>query len=307
MAKKIILILLFLFWALKCQGAILYFEPSKGEYSKDDVFLVELKINTEKERINAAQIELIFPPEKLEVVEISQGSSIFTLWPEPPSFSNEKGKISFVGGVPLGFEGEGKIISIAFKVISSEKEISFAEINFSKDSQVLLNDGRGTKTKFQGQKSIFTLLSKRKGVPKNEWEEKLKEDKIPPEPFQIILGKEPLIFEGKYFIAFHTIDLQTGIDHYEVKEGKRPWEIAQSPYLLKDQTLSSKILVKAVDKAGNERIAELLPPFPKKPFYKRIQFWLILFVLILAAIIIIVYFTQKRKKKLNLRIESSKM
>lgn len=295
MAKKIILILLFLFWAFKCQGAILYFEPSKGEYSKDDVFLVDLKINTEKEKINAAQIELVFPPEKLQVVAISQGGSIFALWPEPPSFSNEKGKISFVGGIPLGFEGEGKIVSIAFKVISSEKEISFAEVNFSENSQVLLNDGFGTKAKLQTQKSIFTLLSKKKEVPKNEWEEKLKEDKIPPEPFEIVLGKDPLIFEGKYFIAFQTIDLQTGIDHYEVKDGKRPWEIAQSPYLLKDQSLSSKILVKAVDKAGNERISELLPLFPKKPFYKTQKFWLILliFIGVLMAIILII---QKLKK-----------
>ena len=238
-------------------AAILYLEPTENEYSKDDIFLVHLKIDTENERINAAQGELTFPQDKLEVIDISKGNSIFTLWPQEPSFSNEKGEISFVGGLPLGFEGKANIISIVFKVISNENEKIFAEINFKENSQVLLNDGLGTPAKLKTQKSIFTLFPEPSEFPKNEWIEELKKDNILPEPFEIILTKDPLIFEGKYFIAFQAIDNQSGIDHYQVKEGKKPWKKAKSPYLLEDQTLSSKILVKAVDKAGNERISIL--------------------------------------------------
>jgi hypothetical protein len=38
-----------------------------------------------------------------------------------------------------------------------------------------------------------------------------------------------------------------------------PWVRAESPYVLKDQTLNSIIRVKAIDKAGNEYIATLIP------------------------------------------------
>lgn len=298
---KIILIgiLVFGFLASNCQAVILYLEPKEGNFSKGDVFLVNLMVNTEKEKINAAKIELVFPPEKLEVVEIIKGNSIFSFWPEEPSFSNQKGLVSFIGGVPLGFEGEGKILSVAFKVNFSENETGFAEINFSENNQVLKNDGLGTETKIQTQKSVFALFSKPAGISKNEWEEIIKQDTIPPEPFEISVNKVSLIFDGQYFIAFQTIDQQTGIDHYEIKEGKKPWKRVQSPYLLEDQNLSSRILVKAVDKAGNERISELLPLFPKKPFYRTPQFWLILIFGLLISGSIIILLSKKFKKYLK--------
>ena len=38
-----------------------------------------------------------------------------------------------------------------------------------------------------------------------------------------------------------------------------PWIVTPSPYELKDQSLNSIIRVKAIDKAGNEHIATLIP------------------------------------------------
>ena len=76
----------------------------------------------------------------------------------------------------------------------------------------------------------------------------------------------------KYNVVFNTTDKQTGIDHYKVIEepiskfaafewgrANAPWIVARSPYQLKDQSLNSTIRVKAVDKAGNEYVATLLP------------------------------------------------
>lgn len=260
--KKFLFFFLFFFSGIllvnNALAAILYLEPKEGEYWKDDIFLVHLRIDTEGERINASQAQLTFPSDKLEVVEISQGNSIFSLWPEEPSFSNQEGKISFVGGVPLGFQGKGNIISIAFKVIFNQSEKNFAEIDFSQNSQVLLNNGLGTPAKLETQKAIFVLFGQKAKISKNEWLQELKKDNIPPEPFEIILTKDPLIFEGKYFIVFHTKDYQSGIDYYEVKEGKGNWKKTKyNFYLLEDQSLKSEIEIKAVDKKGNERISIL--------------------------------------------------
>ena len=49
-----------------------------------------------------------------------------------------------------------------------------------------------------------------------------------------------------------------------MKEGEGGWKEAATPYVLEDQSLKGIIKVRAVDKAGNERIAEygVKEPFP---------------------------------------------
>jgi hypothetical protein len=275
-------IFIFLFLPLVAKGAILYFEPSKGEYHLGDTFIVDLRIDTEEECINTVKAIISFPKDLLEAKDFSTGNSILSLWIESPKIDQKEGLISFVGGIPGGFCGPlpgepekpnllGRII---FRVVSRDVSRSLAQIAFRNDSQVLLNDGFGTPAKLTLKKAIFTILPEKAEVPKEEWQEELTKDDIPPEPFEIKISQDPNIFGGKYFIVFSTTDKQTGIDHYEVKEGKRNWKRAESPYLLEDQSLKSIILVKAVDKAGNERIAEYIPP--KKPF----PYWIIILILV---------------------------
>jgi hypothetical protein len=73
-------------------------------------------------------------------------------------------------------------------------------------------------------------------------------------------------------VTFSTTDKQTGIDYYEVRETDERGNIpgtreapqwtrvpANEPYVLLDQNLESLVEVRAVDKAGNERIASLSP------------------------------------------------
>jgi hypothetical protein len=85
-------------------------------------------------------------------------------------------------------------------------------------------------------------------------------DVTPPEPFELKIGKDPSVFEDKYFLSFAVQDKMSGIDYYEVKEGKRDWKRAVSPYLLEEQSLSKKITVRAYDKAGNYQVTEIKPP-----------------------------------------------
>jgi hypothetical protein len=71
------------------------------------------------------------------------------------------------------------------------------------------------------------------------------------------------VFGGLYYIVFSTVDKQSGVDHYEVFENGA-WEKVVSPYKLPDQSLKSEIKVKAIDKAGNERVGDyagdVIPP-----------------------------------------------
>jgi hypothetical protein len=278
-------IFIFLFLPLVAKGAILYFEPSEGEYHLGDTFIVDLRIDTEGECINTVKAIVAFPKGIFEVKDFSTGNSILTLWLESPKIDQKEGLISFVGGIPGGYCGPlpgepGKpnlLGRIIFRVRETDAKLereTDAKLEFLEGCQVLLNDGFGTLAKLSLKGAAFTILPEKLKVPKNEWQEELTKDDIPPEPFEIKISQDPNIFGGKYFIVFSTTDKQTGIDHYEVKEGKRDWKRTESPYLLEDQSLKSIIKVKAVDKAGNERIVEYIPS--KKPF----PYWVIIPLLV---------------------------
>lgn len=265
--------------------------PQSKTVYLEDVFVVEVKLSSE-EKINTVKVDLTFPQDFLEIVDFSNGNSILTLWPEGPVFSNQNGQIHFIGGTPGGYSGDGILGRIIFRA----KKEGEAKVKFNDNCQVLLNNGLGTLAELKIEGGTFEVLAQKREVPENEWEKLLKEDKIPPEPFEIKIGKDPSIFDGKYFIVFSTFDKETGIDYYEVSEIKggqqEVWERVQNPYLLKDQSLKSKILVKAIDKAGNERISEITPT------QKSFPYWALVFIPILMAILWLIIKKFKFSKKI---------
>ncbi len=256
-------------------AAVLYLEPKSGEYRPGDTVIMDVRIDTEGECINTVKADIVFPKDILSVEDFSLEDSILTHWIQRPytgdiSKINKEGVVSFAGGIPGGYCGRilgdpnlsNVLAKIVFKIpsmiISKEAE-NLVEIKIKSDSsKVFLHDGLGTEASLSVQNARL-VISDIAEAREDEWEEKLKKDNVPPEPFIVELQQTPAIFEGKYFIIFFTTDKQTGMDHFEVKEGDREFKIAQSPYVLEDQTLQSKILVKAVDKAGNERIVEFIP------------------------------------------------
>jgi len=293
-------LLFFLLFPIWVEGAVLYLEPSEGEFQKGDTFIVEVKIDTEKECINVVEVELKFSSEVLKAIDFSQGSSILTLWPKVPEINQASGLVSFAGGIPGGYCGE--ILGdpgpshLLGRIVLRAIQQGEAKLEFLDSSRVLLNDGLGTPAKLKTQGAVFTILSESFDYTqgKDEWQEELKKDTIPPEIFEIEIHQDPNIFENKYFIIFSTIDKQTGLSHFEVKKGEGNWQQEESPYLLEDQSLKSIIKVKAVDKAGNERIAEYIPEVSKKAFF----WWIVVVILVGAiAIIAIIWIWKKYIKK----------
>lgn len=120
--------------------------------------------------------------------------------------------------------------------------------------------------------------------------------------------------EGKKYLVFNTRDAVSGIDHYEISEEKnrqigdfnlddlipgsnvsnyKSWIVVSSPYLLRDQDLESNIYVKAIDRAGNETVADIFPK--QKPV--SIQIVTMLVVLVLAILAASLWFVFKRSIK----------
>ena len=340
----IIFLVLFLIAPLSIKAATLYLMPPSQSVYQGDAFIIDMSLDTDGEDINAVEGNLKFLPDSIEIVDLSKGGSFLTLWVQEPELKD--GKISFAGGVPGGFKGNGLIFRITFL----RKEIGKTIFNLEDDSKVLLNDGKGTPAKLTFLEGSYEVLERPKGLPlisstthadQNKWfksntlhlhwdliegaeysyllskdpldepddipdkpegkllwvgdmeypnledgiyyffiRQKLPEkdwsgkvtframiDTQKPEPFQAEIGKDPSVFEGKYFLSFSTTDKLSGIDHYEIKEGKKEFKESKSPYVLEDQKLKGKILVKAIDKAGNEHISEITPPPKTFPYY----------------------------------------
>lgn len=145
-AKKLLVALSFLFvfiggLPVKGGGASLYFSAEGDSFGAGETFFVDVKIDAGSLSINAAQVRINFPEDKLKIEGTSKDNSIFSLWPDEPAFSNEKGELFFSGGLPHpGFQGNnGQVLRIQFK---AEKEGEI-KLNFD-NSQVLADDGEGT-------------------------------------------------------------------------------------------------------------------------------------------------------------------
>jgi hypothetical protein len=303
--RGLALILISLLFPLLANAAVLYLEPSTAEYRVGDSFILESRIDLEPdENINVVEINLEYPSDLLEGVDVSFGNSILNLILQKPTINQEQGIISFAGGIIGGYTGKipgdpdlsNLLARIIFRVVPHQALPEPAQVFFGENSQVLLNDGFGTPTKLTLKPAIIKI-SEAGNIKVDQWQKEIIEDKIPPESFT----PEITQIEGKYYLVFSTVDKQTGLDYYQIAEqaGKETqnyaelkWTKAESPYLLKDQKLKSYIYLKAVDKAKNERIV-VIPPR-----VKTAKIWLkILLPLIIAFIIVIVCFRLKRHKK----------
>jgi hypothetical protein len=139
--SKILIFFAFLLLPLSAKAATLFVSPSSGTYKPGDSFSVSIYTSSADQAMNAASGILSFPKDTLEVVSISKGGSIFSLWTQEPSFSNTAGTVNFEGIVlnPGFIGGSGKILTVNLKVKSS----GTASLRLSSGS-ILANDGLGT-------------------------------------------------------------------------------------------------------------------------------------------------------------------
>jgi len=299
--QKLIFILLFstfyfLFFSFfSTLAAELYLDTSENQYYIDETFITNIRINVkDNESINAIEGYLKFPSDILEVKDFSTGNSILTFI-EEPKINKEEGLISFVGIIPGGYSGripgDPGQSNLLGKIIFYSISPGIAEIMFEDISQALLSDGEGTPAELINKGVTIEIQPLDDINPiQNEWQEELAKDKIPPEDF----NPEIIEIDGKYYLAFSAKDKDSGIDHYEILEknfftniskllGRVKWIDSESPYLLKGQSLSDKIEIKAIDKAGNEKIVKLQATH-SSPWYKNYFIWAILIISIFYLI-----------------------
>lgn len=292
-------------------AAEIYLESSQSEYAPNEIFSVEIRLNvTPPENVTAIEGYLKFDNQSLKAIDFLTGNSIL-MFIETPKINQAQGIVSFSGIIPGGYTGRlpgdpgasnllGKITFQIQKTINPQTSIHFLD-----NSRVLLDEGKEAKTnlvfkpleiKISSQEVVFN--------PLNELEKIKEGDKIPPEEFKPKIVK----IDDQYFLVFNTQDKQSGIDHYEIRFFKSNilgqlhqislTEKAINPCPLNISEIKNIIEVKAIDKAGNERIATLYPQIQIK-WYQNYLIWgiIILIIIFFACLIWILKLKIKRKSK----------
>lgn len=278
-------VLVFGTWSATAAAAGLYMDPNQAELKRGDVMTVSLRISpdTETEECINTVDGVVTYTKNIEPIDVSRGNSIFTLWAEEPTINKKDRTITFAAGIPNGYCGRvsgdpqftNNVVDIVFMSpglrIGAPEGTEVATIAYAEETRVLLNDGRGTDAEVRLFGSEITLSPEIGTQTGNEWLTVIAEDNRPPEAFTIELARVP-DEDAWWHIIFNTTDKQSGISHYEVMEeplefrnlfiwgrADAPWRQVKSPYKLRDQSLNSTIYVRAIDKAGNEYMATLVP------------------------------------------------
>jgi hypothetical protein len=155
----VLAIIMCFFTPYKTDAATLSISPSSSNVSVGNIITVKVYVNTLGKSINNGEATIQFPTDMLDVISVTKNSSIFSLWVEEPSFSNNTGIITFNGGIPNpGWTGSrGYITSITFKA----KKQGVASILLS-DGAVRENDGLGTNILTAKSGSTISIISSSK-------------------------------------------------------------------------------------------------------------------------------------------------
>ncbi len=252
--NKIILTLALLAFPVFSWGSTISLEPRGNLPSFGETAIFDVYLDTEGQTINTVEgLIKIDDQDKLFFQNYFVANSVLSLWLNKPTFNSEDRTVSFIGGVPGGVKtSHGLLFSLVFSV-KEEGSLSFK----LQKSIVYNNDGQGVATIAKGKDLVFVIPAKGESGLKNNWEELLKQDKTPPRPFTVYLNQDSDLFNGQKFISFVTSDNETGVDYYEIREGKFPPEKAENQYVLQSQTKTEKVEVIAYDRAGNKRSATL--------------------------------------------------
>jgi hypothetical protein len=283
------------FLPLGASAATVYLESSRTNIAVGDTVVVSAKIDAQGATVNTVEgnIAVKSGAGNIVVQEFSLANSILGLWPRTPSLSTNGQTVSFVGGVPGGFNIEGATL---FKIIfQAKKEGSVALA--PQGILVHANDGKGTTLPVQLKSLVITVGAKEASAT-DDWGAVVARDTTPPEDFIIVLGQDKALFNGSKFAYFSAVDNQSGISYYEVSENGAPAVRSGSTYVLQNQNEDVTLSVTAVDKAGNKKVSNYSMAATPNSVSNNIN-WVAVGIAVVLLVIVIMVIKKKKNSKNN--------
>lgn len=272
-------------------------DAQHSEFFVGDTILFSVRIDTEGKNINAVEGEVLldYAADTVSLTDLNTSGSQFSLWPIKPLPSEHNTHISFAGGSPGGFVSKDAIV---FNIVLKLQEAGKVALSPS-DIGVYINDGKGSKDVVSTKDLVINVLPKKPGAKAvDDWSQVVSNDTTPPEPFEIYLGQEGSVFDGKKFLSFNATDEQSGVSYYEVTEGNFPPVRSNGTYVLQEQYKPVQVRVIAYDWAGNTRESVYNSPAPAPaPYSVSYSIVLVLVGVILLMILFIGIYIKIRKAR----------
>lgn len=258
-------LLLMLTLTESAHAAELRVTPPFGAVYQGDTFILDVQLSAVDDPVNAFEAALAVSP-NLSVVDIRTARSVVPLWIEEPTQKGEL--ITFSGVIPGGFEGifgtawVGIRPGTLFRVVLRADDVGPASVFFTPGAVAYRNDGEGSTAPLTVLGTSFTVspsVGVTKVVPPPF-------DDTPPEAFELEVVDGAAFGERGFLLVFNTQDKQTSVVRYEFAksdtvraEQDLSWREVESPLPLSDADLRSVLYIRALDEAGNTRVATLLP------------------------------------------------
>lgn len=191
--------------------------------------------------VNAVEGTLVLPHGAM-ASKLYIGGSVIGSWVEAPRV--EGGRIRFAGIIPGGFTGSavpgagltGPAALFSFELSGPASPLFLA------DSAAYLNDGEGTRVAYEDGTLTERLLAG--GASQAE-------DRTPPEFVDAAQVEDARVADGRPALLLSSYDAESGLDYFEVQEGRGPWKRAADAYAIEDAYGFSPLSVRAYDRAGN--------------------------------------------------------
>lgn len=139
------------------QKASITFSPRTGAFQDGSTFEVPVYLDTMGKSVNTVELHIVFDPNRLQVISPAGRNSIITLWVAAPSYSNTSGTINFSGVITGGINtSNGLLTTITFKALAPGD----TRVSLSSETQVLANDGMGTRVNTTLGSALYSISSK---------------------------------------------------------------------------------------------------------------------------------------------------
>ena len=152
----ILIFAFYVFAAKAADAATLYFYPQNLEIFDGENAIVEVRLNTEGEIINALELNGKFSNNNLSITSVDTSSSLLQILVESPQTDGTN--FHLVGGTPGGFNGEGIVGRLNIKAVKTGSSI----LSFTEPVKLLANTENAKELTAKSLQSNLSVILKPK-------------------------------------------------------------------------------------------------------------------------------------------------
>jgi hypothetical protein len=296
--SSLIITLFFIIFLLTAKNVLaseLRLEKNSKNITVGDTVSVDVIINTEGELVNVVEgdINISNNLDLIDIKELSSADSVLSQWVRSPSWLKKDNTISFIGGLPGGFNQKTATLFRIYFTAKAAGQIILSPNNV----KVYANDGLATPIGVHFTPLNITINEQDSFLVEDELQAVVTKDFKSPTNINIDLGQDESLFDGQKFINISALDIESGVAYFEVKEGNRASIKTSNAYVLQNQDKLEPLVIFAFDKAGNVSKKILTPYSDANQNNYLFIFKFIILIAGLFGALLILYRIIKRRLK----------